>query len=130
MESALGKFTYWSLLGLRPGSDSAQLKKAFRREARRWHPDLNKNNRNAEERFKWVNEAYEVLNDPNKRLKWEVAGRPCIEIKEVRVDSQVINIPKETKVVSESSHGLDSAEKLMIILISSFILLFLDKFIL
>ena len=39
---------YWSLLGLDPDSDSSQLKKAFRREARRWHPDLNGNDINAE----------------------------------------------------------------------------------
>ncbi len=43
-----------------------ELKKAFRREARKWHPDLNKNDINAEERFKLINEAYEYLRDPNK----------------------------------------------------------------
>ena len=42
---------YWSLLGIRPDSDAAQLKRAFRREARRWHPDLNGNDPVAEERF-------------------------------------------------------------------------------
>ena len=45
---------YWSLLGLEPGSDADQLKQAFRREARRWHPDLNGNDPIAEERFKLV----------------------------------------------------------------------------
>ncbi len=62
---------YWALLGLPPGSDSAQLKRAFRREARKWHPDLNGNDVNAEERFKLVNEAYAVLSDPRKRAAWE-----------------------------------------------------------
>ena len=52
---------YWSLLGVPPNSDPQQLKRAFRREARKWHPDLNKNDRNAEEQFKLVNEAYEFL---------------------------------------------------------------------
>ncbi len=69
MTSSVDTFTYWSLLGVSPGSDSDQLKKAFRKEAMRWHPDLNRNNRNAEERFKWVNEAYLVLSDPRKRLE-------------------------------------------------------------
>ena len=62
---------YWSLLGLSPESDAAQLKRAFRREARRWHPDLNGNDPIAEERFKLVNEAYAVLSDPRRRKAWE-----------------------------------------------------------
>tara|TARA_Y100001968_G_scaffold261893_1_gene249926 strand:+ start:309 stop:1226 length:918 start_codon:yes stop_codon:yes gene_type:complete len=62
---------YWSLLGLSPNSDLAQIKRAFRREARKWHPDLNNNDVNAEERFKLINEAYAVLSDPVKRSSWE-----------------------------------------------------------
>ena len=62
---------YWSLLGLKPDSNSDQLKRAFRREARRWHPDLNIDDTQAEERFKLVNEAYAVLSDPRKRKAWE-----------------------------------------------------------
>ena len=62
---------YWSLLGLAPDSDQDQLKRAFRREARRWHPDLNGNDPVAEERFKLVNEAYAVLSDPRRRADWE-----------------------------------------------------------
>ena len=62
---------YWSLLGLGPEADADQLKRAFRREARRWHPDLNGNDPVAEERFKLVNEAYAVLSDPRRRRAWE-----------------------------------------------------------
>ncbi|KGG15262.1 MULTISPECIES: DnaJ domain-containing protein [unclassified Prochlorococcus] len=62
---------YWSILGLKPGSDINEIKRAFRSEARRWHPDLNINDSNAEERFKLVKDAYEVLSDPDKRLLWE-----------------------------------------------------------
>jgi DnaJ-class molecular chaperone len=53
-------------LGLSHDFDDKELKKAFRREARKWHPDLNKNDLNAEERFKLINEAYEYLRDPNR----------------------------------------------------------------
>ena len=66
---------YWSLLGLEPDSDADALKRAFRREARRWHPDLNANDQQAEERFKLVNEAYAVLSDPKRRRAWEGSGR-------------------------------------------------------
>ena len=69
--TSTGKPDYWSLLGISPGSDLNQLKIAFRREARKWHPDLNKNDLNAEERFKLINEAYAILSDPSKRLAWE-----------------------------------------------------------
>ncbi len=62
---------YWALLGIPPGSDLSLLKSAFRKEARRWHPDLNGNDQHAEERFKLVNEAYAVLSDPRKRAAWE-----------------------------------------------------------
>ena len=61
------KKDYLSILGLSPNFDDKELKKAFRREARKWHPDLNKNDLNAEERFKLINEAYEYLRDPNSR---------------------------------------------------------------
>ncbi len=61
------KKDYLSILGLSPDFDDKELKKAFRREARKWHPDLNKNDLNAEERFKLINEAYEYLRDPNAR---------------------------------------------------------------
>ena len=60
------KKDYLSILGLSPDFDDKELKKAFRREARKWHPDLNKNDLNAEERFKLINEAYEYLRNPNK----------------------------------------------------------------
>ena len=61
------KKDYLSILGLSNDFDDKELKKAFRREARKWHPDLNKNDLNAEERFKLINEAYEYLREPNKR---------------------------------------------------------------
>ena len=66
---------YWSLLGLEPGAAPEALKRAFRREARRWHPDLNGNDRHAEERFKLVNEAYAVLSNPDRRKEWQSRQR-------------------------------------------------------
>ena len=62
------KNDYLSILGLSYNFDDKELKKAFRREARKWHPDLNKNDINAEDRFKLINEDYEFLRDTNKRV--------------------------------------------------------------
>jgi DnaJ-class molecular chaperone len=65
---------YWDVLELEPGSDAVSLKRAFRAQARRWHPDLNGNDPVAEERFKLVNEAYAVLSDPRRRQLWEAGS--------------------------------------------------------
>lgn len=67
----MGSADHWQVLGLEPGADADQLKRAFRQQARRWHPDLNDNDPGAEERFKRVNEAYAVLSDPSRRRAWE-----------------------------------------------------------
>ena len=73
--TASAKPDYWSLLGLDPDADPEDLKRAFRREARRWHPDLNGNDSHAEERFKLVNEAYAVLSNPDRRQAWQSGRR-------------------------------------------------------
>jgi curved DNA-binding protein len=75
--TSLGAMDYWQVLGLEPGADPARLKRAFREQARRWHPDLNGNDPVAEERFKLVNEAYAVLSDPRRRLAWESGEEPA-----------------------------------------------------
>ena len=75
---------YWSLLGVSPECDSDELKSAFRKEARKWHPDLNKNDVNAEERFKLINEAYAILSDPKKRKEWEKLNNKSQDIFENR----------------------------------------------
>ena len=69
--SAAQVVNHWAVLGLEPGADAKTLKRAFRQQARRWHPDLNGNDPHAEEQFKAVNEAYAVLTDPLRRQRWE-----------------------------------------------------------
>ena len=68
---------HWAVLGLEPGADALSLKRAFRQQARRWHPDLNGNDPHAEEQFKAVNEAYAVLSDPQRRQQWEQGIDPA-----------------------------------------------------
>ena len=64
---SLKSYDYISALGLSEDFDESQLKKAYRREARKWHPDLNKNDKNAEAQFMLINEAYEFLNKQLER---------------------------------------------------------------
>ncbi|MXW40676.1 MAG: DnaJ domain-containing protein [Synechococcus sp. SB0668_bin_15] len=66
---------YWSILQVPRGADQAAVKQAFRRLARQYHPDVKPNDKAAEGRFKEINEAYEVLSDPEKRRRYEQFGR-------------------------------------------------------
>ena len=68
------KRDYYAVLGLRKGADPAEIKKAYRKLARKYHPDSNKNNPQAEERFKEVTEAYDVLSDDTKRKLYDKYG--------------------------------------------------------
>lgn len=62
---------YYAILGVPENADQKTIKKAFRQLARQYHPDANPDNPDAEQRFKEINEAYEVLSDPEKRAKYE-----------------------------------------------------------
>jgi curved DNA-binding protein len=66
---------YYSILGVKKDASAKEIKQAFRRLARQHHPDVNPDDPNAEERFKEINEAYEVLSDPEKRAKYEQLGQ-------------------------------------------------------
>jgi len=65
---------YYEVLGVSRKASDAEIKKAFRKLAREYHPDVAKNKRTAEEKFKEINEAYEVLSDPPKRKKYDELG--------------------------------------------------------
>jgi len=65
---------YYKILGVNKAATQKDIKKAFRRLAAKYHPDKNPNNTAAEEKFKEVNEANEVLSDPDKRKKYDALG--------------------------------------------------------
>jgi curved DNA-binding protein len=66
---------YYKILGVSRDADQKEIKRAFRRLARTFHPDVNPEDEHAEERFKEINEAYEVLSDPEKRRKYDQLGQ-------------------------------------------------------
>lgn len=66
---------YYAILGVSKTATAEEIKKAFRKLARKYHPDVNPGNREAEARFKEINEAYEVLSDPEKRRKYDQFGQ-------------------------------------------------------
>ena len=65
---------YYQTLGVAKGSTDKEIKQAFRKLARKFHPDVNPGDKSAEGRFKEINEAYEVLGDPDKRRKYDELG--------------------------------------------------------
>jgi DnaJ-class molecular chaperone len=65
---------YYKILGVSRSASAVEIKKAFRRLARKFHPDVNPGDKSAEARFKEINEAYEVLSDPEKRKKYDTLG--------------------------------------------------------
>jgi molecular chaperone DnaJ len=70
----MAKADFYEILGVRRDASPDELKKAFRQRARKYHPDLNKGSKEAEEKFKEVNEAYQVLSDPQKRAQYDQVG--------------------------------------------------------
>lgn len=66
---------YYKILGVDKTADEKEIKKAYRRLARQFHPDMNPGDKAAEARFKEINEAHEVLSDPEKRRKYDELGQ-------------------------------------------------------
>src|SRR6476469_3428972 len=65
---------YYETLGVARTASEDEIKKAFRTLARKYHPDVAKDKKVSEEKFKEINEAYEVLSDPTKRKKYDELG--------------------------------------------------------
>ena len=65
---------YYKILGVQKSASPDDIKKAYRKLARKYHPDVNPGDKSAEARFKEINEAYEVLSDPDKRKKYDTLG--------------------------------------------------------
>lgn len=66
---------YYKVLGVTKNTDDAEIKKAYRKLARKYHPDVNPNDAGAKKKFQEINEANEVLSDPEKRKKYDQYGK-------------------------------------------------------
>ena len=70
---------YYKLLGVEKSASAEEIKKAYRKQAMKYHPDRNQGDKKAEEMFKKVSNAYEVLSDPQKRATYDQYGAAAFE---------------------------------------------------
>ena len=81
----MAKKDYYETLGISRGASEADIKKAFRSKAKEHHPDKNAGSSKAEENFKAVNEAYDVLKDPNKKAAYDQYGHAAFELSLIHI---------------------------------------------
>src|SRR5262244_4502989 len=79
VDAGMAKRCYYDVLGVERTVDDGELKSAFRKLAMKWHPDRNPSDKSCEVRFKEINEAYEILKDPDKRAAYDRFGHAAFE---------------------------------------------------
>ena len=77
--NTMAKKDYYEVLGLKKGASENDIKRAYKRLASKHHPDKNQGSKEAEEKFKEINEAYEVLGDDQKRAAYDQYGHAAFE---------------------------------------------------
>ncbi|MDR0287607.1 MAG: DnaJ domain-containing protein, partial [Clostridiales bacterium] len=73
------KRDFYEVLGISKSASTDEIKKAYRKLAKQYHPDMNPGDKSAEAKFKEVNEAYEILSDPDKKAKYDQFGHAAFD---------------------------------------------------
>lgn len=88
---------YYKILGVDKNASQDDIKKAFRKLARKYHPDLNPNDPSAKDKFQEINEANEVLSDPEKRKKYDEYGEHWKHADEFEAQKKARRMPVEAE---------------------------------
>ena len=83
------KRDYYEVLGIDKGASDSDIKKAYRSLAKKYHPDVNPGDKDAEVKFKEVNEAYEVLSDADKKARYDQYGHAGVDPNAQQLDLSV-----------------------------------------
>ena len=75
----MAKEDFYSILGVDKNASASEIKKAYRKQALKYHPDKNPDDKDAEEKFKKAAEAYEILSDPDKKARYDQFGHSAFE---------------------------------------------------
>ena len=105
------KRDYYEVLGLQKGASEDEIKKAFRKMAMKYHPDKNPGNKEAEEKFKEVNEAYSVLSDPDKKSKYDRFGHAGVDPNGMGGASVALKIYSICSAARSAALAADSREE-------------------
>ena len=86
------KRDYYEVLGVSKTASDSELKSAYRKLAKKYHPDMNPGDAEAEKKFKEASEAYAILSDPDKRRQYDQFGHAAFEMAAVAVPADLISL--------------------------------------
>src|SRR6201996_7632342 len=98
---------YYQVLGVAKGASDKDIKNAYRKLARKYHPDLNPNDAEANKRFQQLNEANEVLSDPEKRKKYDQYGENWQHAEAYEQAKQQQSRQQQSYAGGAGGHGFD-----------------------
>ena len=84
----------YEILEIDKNADTNEIKKSYRKLARKWHPDKNNQSEESQEKFKKINEAYAVLSDPQKRRQYDMGGGIFSDVNPFDIFSHFFNVNK------------------------------------
>ncbi len=99
---------YYDTLGIKKDASKEEIKKVFRKLARKYHPDVNQGNKDSEEKFKEINEAYNVLNNESLRKKYDLQ---LDDVKKDSYNSEKNDKTREKKQGSYQNFNINNIEK-------------------
>ena len=104
------KRDYYEVLGVDKNADDAAIKKAYRVLAKKYHPDMNPGDKEAEQKFKEASEAYAVLSDPEKRRQYDQYGHAVVQAAPVDLTLTVQTSETSSEIFSEIFSEAEEAE--------------------